>query len=163
MSLVKGRFALTWGGNTLEDIEAIDINYEQKSDDFETVQHSTYVVDGPIKASITLTLLKSDIASLAAVLPQNVVAQGEDLSTGETVDSSVGAIEMIADCGDSTHDDLEIVSCEDPGQVLRLVNCRTKLESIDNTAIIRTVKVQFIGEAGDGVAAIQFFESGGIS
>jgi len=163
VSLVKGSFALTWGSNTLEDIEEIEIGYEQSSDEFTTVQHSTYEVDGPIKASVTLTLLASDVASLAAILPDHYVAQGSTMSTGETVDSSVGAIDIVASCDQSTYNDLEIESCDNPGQVLRLVNARTKLDSVENDAVLRKVKVKFVGESGQGVAPVQFFISGGIS
>jgi len=162
--LVIGRFDLSWGNNTLADIEEIEVEYEQESEDYSTVQHATYEVDGPIKATVSLTLLSTDIASLAAVLPQHFVAQGEDLSTGETVDSSVGAIDIVPNCEDGTvFNDLEIESCGNPGQVLRLVNARTKLDSIENDAMLRKVVVKFVGESPQGVAPIQFFLQGGIS
>lgn len=162
--LVRGKFELTWGNNTLADIEEISVDYEQSSEDYSTVQHNTYEVDGAIKATISLTLLASDIPSLAAVLPQHFVAVGEELSTGETVDSSVGAIDIVPNCEDGTiYNDLEITSCDNPGQTMRLVNARTKLESIENDAMIRKVVVKFVGESGQGVAPIQFFLSGGIS
>lgn len=161
--LVTGKFTLTWGNNTLEDIEEIEVGYEQASEDYSTVQHYTYEVDGAIKATVNLTLLATDIPSLAAVLPQYFVANGETMSTGETVDSSVGAIDVVPTCAGTTYNDLEIVSCDTPGQVLRLVNARTKIESIENDAMIRKVIVKFVGEAPEGQAPIQFFLSGGIS
>lgn len=161
--LVTGKFDLTWGNNTLTDIEEIAIDYEQASEDFSTVQHYTYEVDGAIKATVTLTLLASDIPSLAAVLPQYFVAENGTLSTGESVDTSVGAIDVVSNCDESTFNDLEIVSCNNPGQVLRLVNCRTKIDSITNDAMIRKVLVKFVGQAPQGQAPIQFFMQGGIS
>jgi hypothetical protein len=163
MALVKGPFELTWGANTLTDIEEIEVSYEPASEDYTTVQHSTYEVDGPVKAGVTLTLLGTDIASLAAVLPQHFVAQGGTMSTGETVDSSVGAIDVVPTCDDTVNNDLEILSCGVDGQVLRLVNARTRIESIENDATLRKVMVKFIGESAGGVAPVQFFVTGGIS
>lgn len=163
MALVKGKFDLTWGSNTLADIEEIDVAYEQASEDYSTVQHYTYEVDGAIKATVLLTLLSTDIPSLAAVLPQYYVAAGEELSTGETVDSSVGAIDVVPNCDAGVYNDLEITSCDNPGQVLRLVNARTKIDSISNDAMIRKFVIKFVGEAPQGQAPIQVFLNGGIS
>jgi len=162
--LVRGSFNLTWGNNTLEDIEEITVDYAQESEDFSTVQHSTYEVDGPIKATVSLVLLASDIPSLAAVLPQFFVANSGTLSTGETVDSSVGAIDVVPNCEEgNTYNDLEIVSCGNPGQVMRLVNARTKIDSIENSAMLRKYTIKFVGESPDGVAPIQEFMAGSIS
>lgn len=163
MALVTGKFDLTWGNNTLADIEEIAVEYEQASEDYSTVQHYTYEVDGAIKATISLTLLASDIPALAAVLPQYFVANGEQMSTGETVDSSVGAIDVIQNCDGAIYNDLEIASCNNPAQVLRLVNARTKIDSIENDAMIRKYVIKFVGEAPQGQAPIQEFMQGSIS
>jgi hypothetical protein len=163
MPLLTGGFTLTWGANTLEDIETIKIDYAQKSDDLETIQHSTYEVDGPIKVSATLTLLASDIASLAAVLPQNYVAPNDTLSTGESVDGSVGAIDIVETCDTPTYNDLEIASCNNPSQILRIVNCRTKLDGISVDATVEKWDIKFVGESGDGIAPVQAFLAGSVS
>lgn len=163
MALVRGPFELTWGDNTLVDISEVSIDYSQDSNEYTTTDNRRYTVDGPIAASITLTLLKSDVPALAAVLPQYHVAQGGTLSTGETVSSADGAIDVVAASCDeeSVYNNLEIVSCGTPGQVLRLVNARTKIDSIDLADnAVRTVAVQFLGEPEQGQAAIQFFIDG---
>ncbi len=163
MSKVKGPFNLTWGGNTLVGVEKVDVVYDVDSDDYQTVEGQTFELDGPVKASISLDLLDTDVASLGAVLPQNLVAEGEQMSTGETVDSSVGAIDLVANCDSSTYNDLEIVSCNDPAEVYRLVNARTRLDGVEFDNKIRKVTVKFIGEPDQGVANVQFFQQGGIS
>lgn len=163
--IVKGPFDLTWGGNTLLSIEEIEVNFEQESEDYKTVQHQTFQLDGAIKADVTLTLLATDVAALAVVLPQYHVANGGTLSTGETVNEANGAIDVLAlncDAG-STYNDLSIISCENPGQVYRLVNARTKIDSVEFDDKIRKVKVQFVGEPAQGQASIQFFTEGTIS
>jgi hypothetical protein len=160
--LVKGKFALTWGANTLEDVEEVEVGYEQRSDEYDTVQHNVREVDGPIKASVTLTLLATDIASLAAILPQYYVAEGETMSTGETVDCSMGAIDVVNTCEADTFNDLDIESCQ-PQQVFRLVNARTKIDSIMNEKSVRKIKVKFIGEPGNDEASVQFFNTGCLS
>lgn len=163
--LVRGPFDLTWGGNTLTDIEEIKTDYSQDTKDYTTVEHQTYQLDGPIKATVTLTLLASDVSALAAVLPQYHVATGGTLSTGEHVTGTDGAIDVVAACaalGD-IYNDLDIVSCANPGEVFRLVNARTKIDSIEFDDKVRKVMVQFIGEPDQGIANVQFFKEGTIS
>lgn len=163
--LVRGKFDLEWGANTLTDIEEIEVEYEQDSEDYTTVQHQTYELDGPIKASVTLTLLSTDVAALAAVLPQYHIANGEILSTGETVNDANGAIDVSGLSCDTTpvYHDLDIISCGNPGQVFRLINARTKLESIEFDDKIRKVMVKFIGEPVPGEGVVQFFKEGTIA
>jgi hypothetical protein len=161
--LVRGPFTVDWGSNTLTDVEEVSIEYEQDSEEYSTIQQRTYQVDGAIKVSATITLLASDIPALAAVLPQYYIEDGSVLSTGETIDSSVGAIDVLARCGGDVYNDLTIKSCGNPSQVLRLVNCRTKIDSIENDKTIRKVLVKFIGESEQGEAPVQFFEEGAIS
>jgi len=165
MALVRGPFDITWGANTLSNVEEIENEFEQDSEDYTTVQHNTYQLDGPIKATVTLTLLASDVAALAAVLPQYHVANGGTMSTGETVTDSDGAIDVAAlSCDDDpVYNDLDIVSCGNPGQVYRLVNARTKIDSIEFDDKIRKVAVQFIGEPAQGEANVQFFKEGTIA
>jgi len=165
MALVKGPFDLVWGGNTLLNIEEISVDYEQDSEDYTTVQHQTIQLDGPIKATVMLTLLASDVAALSVVLPQFHVANGGVMSTGETVNNANGAIDVLAlDCDDTpVYNDLDIVSCANPGEVFRLVNARTKLDSIEFDDKVRKVMVQFVGEPAQGDGSVQFFKEGTIN
>ena len=165
-NLVKGNFEIKWGANTLYDISEISLDYEQNSNDYETVQGQTYTVEGAIRASVTLTLLKSDVESLAVVLPQYYVANGSVLSSGETVTHEDGAIDVQAASCDTapTYNDLDIISCGDPGDVFRLKNARTVIDAMEFTDnSVRTVTVRFVGEPGAGVGNIQFFKEGSLS
>lgn len=165
MALVRGPFDITWGENTLTSIEEIEVEHEQDSEDYTTVQHQTYELDGPMKSAVNLTFLSTDVAALAAVLPQFHVANGEVMSTGETVSHADGAIDVAAaSCDESpVYNDLDIISCANPGQVFRLVNARTKIDSIEFDDKIRKVIVRFIGEPAPGEANIQFFREGTIA
>ena len=166
MALVRGPFDLKWGANTLVDVSEISLDYEQESSDYTTVDNRRYTIDGAINASVTLTFLGSDVAALAAVLPQYHVAAGGQLSSGETVSGTEGAIDVVAaSCdGDPVYNDLNIISCGTNGQVFRLKNARTKIDSMefaDNA--VRTVTVAFIGEPDAGVGNIQFFRENDIT
>ena len=165
-NLVKGQFEIKWGANTLLDISEVSLDYEQNTNDYETIQGQTYTVDGAIKASVTLTLLKSDVEALAVVLPQYFVPNGGTLSSGETVTDENGVIDVLAASCDAapTYNDLDIISCGTPGDVFRLKNARTRIDSMefaDNA--VRTVSVVFVGEPASGVANVQFFREGAIS
>lgn len=160
MALVKGPFDLRWGANTLVDVSEISLDYSQDSNDYTTVDNRKYTIDGAIAAIVTLKFLASDIASLAAVLPQYKVATGGTLSSGETVTGLDGAIDVVAaSCDiDPIYNNLDVISCGTNGQVLRLINARTKIDSMefaDNA--VRTVTVAFVGEPAAGIGAIQFF------
>lgn len=164
-NLVKGNFEIKWGANSLLDISEISTDYSQNSNDYETVQGATYTVEGAIKASVTLTLLKSDVASLAVVLPQYFVANGETLSTGETVNSTDGAIDVKAAACDAApiYNDLDVISCGEPGDVFRLKNARTVIDSLDFADnSVRTIGIKFVGEPVSGTANIQFFKEGAL-
>lgn len=165
MALVRGPFDIEWGNNTLTNVEEISNEFEQDTEDISTVQHQTFELDGAIKASVTLTLLATDVAALAVVLPQYHVANGGVLSTGETVTDADGAIDVAAASCDSApvYNDLDIISCANPGEVYRLVNARTKIDSIEFDDKIRKVMVKFIGEPAPGEANVQFFKEGTIA
>lgn len=164
-NLVTGPFEVKWGSVTLTEISEIEVDYEQDSEDYQTVQHQTFEVDGPQKASVMLTFLASDTAALRHVLPQNFVANGGVLSTGETVAEANGAIDLTPNnCTTSdVYRDLDIISCGNPGQVFRLVNARTRVDSVSFDDKLRTVVVKFIGEPANNEASIQFFEESSIS
>ena len=165
MSLVRGPFSIKWGDNTITDVEEVSIDHEVTSDEFTTVQGTTLEIDGAYKVSATLTLLASDIPALSALLPQYFVANGGVMSTGETVNNAAGAIDIkAASCDDSiVYNNLDITSCGNPGQVLRIVNARTRIEGIELDNVIKKVMIKFIGEAGSDEATVQIFKSGTIS
>ncbi len=162
--IIKGPFTIKWGANTILDIEEIALEHTIASDEFETVQGKVYEIEGAYKASATITLLGSDITALAAVLPQHYVANGSKLSTGETVTSALGAIDIVpGSCGESTtYNDLQIISCANPGNVLRLVNARTRIDGVEIDGKVQRVMVKFIGEPASDEATIQFFTDGAI-
>lgn len=165
MALVRGPFDLTWHGSTLANVEEISVDYSQDSEDYTTVQHQTFELDGPIKASVTLTLLASDVAALRLVLPQHHVLNGGTLSTGERVTEENGAIDVKAlDCDDATvYGDLDINACGTQSSVFRLVNARTRLDGIEFDDKVRKVMIKFIGEPAQSEATVQFFEENSIA
>lgn len=160
--LVRGPFNLKWGENQIEDVEEVSIEHEVDSEDFQTIQGQTIEVDGAYKVSATITLLASDIAALAALLPQYYVANGETMSTGETVENADGAIDVkAASCDESiVFNNLDISSCGDPANVLRLVNCRTKIDGVEIDNKLQKVMIKFVGESDANEATIQFFIDG---
>ena len=164
MSLIRGPFTIKFGSNEIEDVEEIAIDHVIASEDYETVQGRTLEVDGPYKVSAVITLLASDLPVLAVCLPQHFVANGEVMSTGETVEKAAGAIDVVAhDCDtDIVYNDLDIMSCANPANVLRLVNCRTKLEGISVDNKIQKIMVKFVGESAAGEASVQMFKDGTI-
>lgn len=163
--IIRGPQTLKWGDNIIEDVEEISVEHEISSDDFETLQGKTYEIDGPMKVSATITLLASDIPSLAAILPQHFVANGGILSTGETVNHAQGAIDVVPqDCDEEiVYNHFDIISCANPGQVLRIVNARTKLDGIEIDNKLQKVMVKIIGESEANEATVQFFKENSIS
>lgn len=164
--LVKGPFTLKWGNNDILDVSEVTFNYEQETNDYDTVDGRRYQVEGVMTASVELTLLSSDIDALKVVVPQFYVAKGDKLSTGETVTADAGAIDFVAaSCDtDRTSYDLEITACGADAEVTRLVNAHSNVSGIeiqDNQ--VRTVTVTFTGEPEQGQGILQFFKVGGIS
>lgn len=160
---IKGPFTLDWGANTLTDVGEIGVDWDLDTESYTTVGQNRFEVEGGLLVRVTLTLLSTDLAALAAVLPQYFVANGEELSTGETVDSSVGAIDYYANCEPYTYNPLDITSCGEEVQTMRVVNARTRISNVENTDKLRTVMVEFVGEPEGGQAAVQFFVQGSVS
>jgi hypothetical protein len=160
MSLVKGPFTFKWGANTLNNVSDISVDYTVDTSDTSTLDGNKYTVQTGMSATVTLTLLDNDIASLATILPQYYVAKGDELSTGETVTQDQGAIDVTAaSCTTSdVYNQLDVYACGTNAQVLRLVNCRTQIDSIDIGDGLRTVAVMFIGEPTTGEAVVQFLQ-----
>lgn len=160
MALVKGPFNFKWGANTLSNVSEISVDYTVDTSDTTTLDGNKYTTQTGMSATVTLTLLDNDIASLATVLPQFYVPQGGTLSTGETVAQAQGAIDITAaSCTTSdVYNQLDIYACGTNAQVMRLVRARTQIDSIDIGDGLRTVAVLFIGEPNSGDAVVQFLQ-----
>lgn len=163
MARVKGPFNAKWNGDELEDISEISLDYEQETNDYSTIDGRSFTIDGGMTASVSLTVLSTDVPTLHVLLPQYWVGNGEQMSSGETVNDPDGAIDiMAASCDEEpVYSDLDITSCGNPGQVFRLKNARTRIDSMefaDN--VLRTITVQFVGEPEQGEGNIQFFKEG---
>lgn len=165
MPLIKGPFSLKWGDNTILDVEEITIDHNIATEEFETIQGKSYEIEGAYKASAIITLLGSDLPALAALLPQNFVANGGVMSTGETVNNAEGAIDIVpGNCSESIiYNNLDIISCANPANVARIVNARTKIESVEVDGKIQKVMIKFIGEPATDEATLQFFKDGTIN
>ena len=166
MALVKGPFTIKWGANTLTDVESVDLSFDQESNDYTTVDGRTITLKGAISASATITLLASDAESLVALLPQFAKTAGNTMSSGETVNTGKVALDILAGDCTSTEEklDLDIISCGNPGEILRIKSCSTSISSMDlENNQVRTVELTFTGEPAQGVAAIQAFEQGAIA
>lgn len=160
MSLVKGPFNFKWGANQLNNVSEISVDYATETSDTTTLDGNKYMIETGRSATVTLTLLDNDIASLATVLPQFYVPMGGTLSTGETVTQSQGAIDITAaSCTTSSvYNQLDIYACGTNAQVMRLVRARTQIDSIDVSDGLRTVAVMFISEPQAGDAVVQFLQ-----
>jgi len=160
MSLVKGPFNFKWGANNINNVSDISVDYTVDSSDTSTLDGRTYSVQTGMNATVTLTVLDNDIASLATLLPQFYVPTGGVLSTGETVTQPQGAIDITAaKCTTSdVYNQLDIYACGTNAQVLRLVRARTQIDSVDIADGLRTVAIQFVGEPLAGQGVIQFLQ-----
>jgi hypothetical protein len=163
--IVRGPFTLKWGDNTIADIEAIDVDYSHDSEDYPTLDGRTFEVDGNIKVTAVITLLGTDIGAIAALLPQHFVANGQVMSTGETVNNAQGAIDIAAhDCdSDLLYNNLDITGCAAVPDVARIVNARTKMEDFEFDVTLRKVMIKFIGEPAQDEGSVQFFKQGTIN
>jgi len=160
--LVKGPFVVKWGSNTLEDVQDYSFDYSTDSNDYTTIDGRKTTLDGAISASVSIQLLKSDVDALATVLPQYYVPQGGTMSTGEVVASADGAIDVVAASCDSVtvYNNLDIISCGTNSTVVRLVNARSMIDSVDlQDSTVLTFTIKFVGEPAQGDAAVQVFSS----
>lgn len=160
MSLVKGPFNFKWGANTINNVSEVSFDYTVDTNDTTTLDGNKYTVQTGMSATVSLTLLDNDIESLAMILPQFWVDEGETLSTGELVTQSQGAIDITAaSCTTSdVYNQLDIYACGTNAQVARLVRARTQVDSVDISDGLRTVTVLFIGEPQSGDAVVQFLQ-----
>lgn len=165
MSIIRGPHILYWGGNRIEGVEELDLEHEVDEEDYPTLDGKTRTLDGPYKVTATITLLETDIAALAVLMPQYFVPNGGILSTGETVNNAAGAIDIkAASCNQGTiNNNLDIESCGNPADVLRIVNARSRIDDVDYDNKVRKVMIKFIGEADASEATIQFFKKNTIA
>lgn len=154
--ILRGPFTLTWGANTLEDIESIEVDYTVSSDDYEAGSGNVYGIEKSIKASVKLTFLATDIASLAAVLPQYYVPQNGVMADGTYVFDERGALDIVNDdCStEFIYNNLTIESCGNPGERFKLIEARTIIDSFE-IGKLRKIVVKFIGEPEPGNSIIQ--------
>lgn len=153
MALKKGPFTVKWGTNVIKDVEEIAFDYTVNSSDLDTVQGVSYNVRGTIQASVTLTLLSTDIQSLAALLPQYFVPMGGTLANGVVVTNTDGAVDIVAaECASTqVANDLIIEDCTgtDDGR-LTLWATTTDVDTIDFADNVRKVSIIFRGTAPNG-------------
>jgi hypothetical protein len=162
--LVKGPFDIQWGLTVLAAIETLNTTYNVKSTDYDSVQGITYTNYGAHKVEIEATFLETDVASLAAVLPQYHVANGGTLSTGEIVSDPDGAIDVVPGGNQATqYHDLIIRGAGSPAEIARIINAYTEISGVELDGTIRKIKVKFSGSASVDTATIQFFKSSAIS
>lgn len=162
MATLKGPFIVKWGNNTLSSVQDYSFDYNVDSNDYTTLDGNKTTIEGAISATASIQLLRSDVAALAIVLPQYFVAQGGTMSTGELVANSGGAIDIVAASCNTTpvYNNLDIISCGTNSTVVRLVNARTTIDSIDlQDSTILTFTIKFVGEPASGDAAVQVFTS----
>lgn len=163
--IVRGPVNVKFGDNQIDDIEEIEIEHEVDEEEYSTVQGKVRTVDGPYKVSATITLLASDIPTLAAFVPQYFVPNGGELSTGETVNHADGAIDIkAASCDENiVYENFDIESCGNPADVMRIVNARTRIEGVEIDDKVRKVMIKVIGESEGDQATIQFFRKGTVN
>ena len=51
--LIKGPFSIKWGSNPILDVSELGFNYDVATNDYETIQGTTYTVEGAITASVS--------------------------------------------------------------------------------------------------------------
>ncbi len=162
MAIVRGPFVAKWGSNTLADVQDYSFDYSVDTNEYNTIDGRKTIFDGAISASVSIQLLRSDVPALAAVLPQYFVAQGGTMSTGEVVTNASGAIDVVAaSCNTvAVYNNLDIISCSSNATVVRLVNARSSIDSVDlQDSTVLTFTIKFTGEPAQGDAAVQVFTS----
>lgn len=162
MATVKGPFIVKWGSNVLQNVQDYSFDYSVDSSEYTTLDGKKTTFDGAISASATIQLLRSDVPALATVLPQYYRAQGQTMSTGEVVANASGAIDVAAASCNTTpvYNNLDIISCGTDATVVRLVNCRTSIDSIDlQDSTVLTFTIRFTAEPVGSAGTVQVFTS----
>lgn len=161
MAVIKGPFNLVWGKNMLTDVESVDLNFEMEGNDYNTMDGRSFSLQRAISASATISLLASDAVSLAPIIPQFAKLAGSTMTSGEVVEDGTVAIDMFSNCEASEDKyDLDIISCNDPSQVLRLKACSTSVAGVNfENSQTRVIEITFTGEPDSRIAAYQIGES----
>jgi hypothetical protein len=161
---VRGPFTIKYGGNTITDIEQATVALTQDTQQKTTLGGIKREFDGPILCTVVIKVMRSDIATLATLLPQYFVPSGQSLSSGELISDSAGAIDIKALSDNAAvHADLDLISTGSPGQVFRLVDARPKVEAAAFDNYLGVIDVKFIGEPAEGVGSVQMFNNGAVS
>src|SRR5438270_7537195 len=127
---VRGPFNVKFGGNTILDVEQATVALTQDTQQKTTLAGIKREFDGPILCTVVIKVMRSDIATLAVLLPQYFVPSGGTLSSGEMISDPAGAIDIKALSDNAAiHADLDLISTGNPGQVFRLVDARPKIEA----------------------------------
>lgn len=165
MAIRRGPFEISWGNNTIDNVESAEVDYTADEEDIDTLQGRKLTFDGNQKAEATITLVGPDVPALAALLPQHFVATGEEMSTGEAANHPDGAIDIKPRACDEdlVYNDFDIEDCGNPGQTHRIVNARTKLDGVDFSVAVPKYMIKIIGEAVQGEATMQIFTTLGVA
>ena len=78
---VRGPFTVKYAGNTILDIEQATVALTQDTQQKTTLAGIKREFDGPILCTVTIKVMRSDIATLSVLLPQYFVPSGGTLST----------------------------------------------------------------------------------
>lgn len=155
--IVRAPFTLTYCDAELSCVEDISIDYEVDEQEFECVQGSNFVEQFNTTVEVELTFLETDVASLAAVLPQHFVPAGGTLGDGTVVQCPDGAIDIIAGGCTSSDEpcDLIITPCDDdPCGVTKIHDVVTSISDIDFGDKIRKITVKFSGRVPAGSSVL---------
>lgn len=129
----RGPYHLYYGGTDVSDVSDLSFDYSPDTQEYTNLLGNKRKITTGASASVSAKVLRSDIPTLAAMLPQYFVAMGEVLSSGETVTNTEGAIDVdLASCSAITFtDDLLIVDCTGT-QAMRYRNVETRIDGQDN-------------------------------
>ena len=155
--MFKGPFTVRFGATTITDVMDYSPTFDVTSNDYSTIDGRTSTITTGIRASVEVQLRGLTPSAVAAVLPQYYVAQGETLSTGQTVASEDGAIDIVpAACSEEDiANDLDIIDCTG-NLAVRINNAVASISSIDmQDGALLTITVAFTGQPGQGEAVAQ--------
>lgn len=158
---VKGPHNIQFGGVTILDVEEVEVDYSQDSEEYDTLQGNKRIYDTTVLVEATLTLLANDVDALKVFVPDYWVAQGETLSTGETVDDPDGAIDITpGGCVTTETKHAVITSCSNPNQSFRIPECSVRIDGVEfDGAAARKVMVKLRGEH---TTPLQFYPEGAV-
>lgn len=156
-------YEVTYGANVVKNITELTLNQERERETVQYLDGGTGRYNGNWDISVDITVAKDDIDTLAVLVPQYHVADGETMSTGEVVDNEDGAIDVsTANCDtDEVTQHLEIKACN--GRVLRIVDASSDLNTSTFNQNYGTTTVTFYGRAEGGRAAVQYFKAGSLT